>query len=459
MKGLAAKAAVPRQQGYAELKLADDAWRALERDGQSTASRKPPEPPYIFSVELITAGSGAGECILIHYGTPDATRMVMVNGSMGATFEKSVGKRLQSLRTRRFADSPVPIDLFIASDQDENKTGGLLQMLRRQADVVDAKDHLVELRAVWADIFASFGFRGEIRGLLEKLRIPLNSPFDHLVMRPERGRLTHELPDGLEIVVLGPERTYLKKLHEYTLKSEQWREDSGRVLAKKISSFPEERFSRVKVSNSGDRLPQTPIAEDGRCAPSENARGRANVRLLDMSIPNLASTVLLFRYRGKTFLHTGDSRADLIMSGLHSSGLIDGDASAHVDLLLLPHLGSNNNLTPEFLERVTVDEYLFTGDGTLYGFSIETVAALIAARPCAEYTMYFVNRDSPVKGRPRAVVPSDRSDEKTEKASGQGESLDAFFAAEEQYAPKYRRFIRATDQGSVVIDLLDRLTY
>ena len=176
-----------------------------------------------------------------------------------------------------------------------------------------------------------------------------------------------------------------------------------------------------------------------------------------MSVPNLAKhrAASFCFIRGKTFLHTGDLRADLITNGLRSSGLMDGDASAHVDLLLLPHLGSRNNLTPEFLERVTADEYLFTSDGSLYGFSIETVAALIAARPCAEYTMYFVNRDSPAQERPQAAVP----DETTGKAAGLGESLDTFFAAEEQYSPRYRRLFRATDQGSVIIDLLDRLTY
>ena len=456
MNTLAARAAEPRQHGYAELKLADDAWRALERDRQSTESRKPPEPPYIFSVELITAGSGAGECILIHYGTPDATRMVMVNGGRGATFENSVGKRLQSLKAQRFGGRPVPIDLFIVGDQDENKTGGLLKMLQQQAVAADARDHLVELRAVWANIFASTGFRGAIRESLEQLGIPWNFPFDHLVMRPEQGRLTYTLPDGLEIVVVGPQRTYLEELHTYTRRSEEGRDAAGSRSGKGTVAFPEEKFSRLNVSDGGDRLPPTPLFEqDGRCMPSENARRRASVGNLDKSIPNLASTVLLFRYRGKTFLHTGDSRADLITNGLRSSGLMAGNASAHVDLLLLPHSGSKNNLTPEFLERVTADEYLFTSDGTMYGFSIETVAALIAARPCAEYTMYFVNRDSPAPGRPRAAVP----DETTGKPAGLGESLDTFFAAEEQYSPRYRRLFRATDQGSVIIDLLDRLTY
>jgi hypothetical protein len=176
----------------------------------------------------------------------------------------------------------------------------------------------------------------------------------------------------------------------------------------------------------------------------------------DRSIPNLASTVLLFRYRGKTFLHTGDSRADLIVEALQLSGLMDVNGRVHVDLLHLPHLGSNNNLTPEFLERVTADEYLFTGDGTFSAPRIETIAALIAARPCEDYTMYFVNRDSRVTSQ---RSPGDSSNGNAERPLTHGESLDAFFAAEEPYNPRYRRIFRATDQGSVIIDLLDRLTY
>ncbi len=452
LKALAAKAAGPRQQGYFELKSADEAWNALEREGQSIASRKPPEPPYIFSVELISAGSGHGECILIHYGPPDATRIVMVNGGTGAAFEKSVGTRLRSLRTERFADAPIPIELFVASDQDENKTGGLLRMLRQQAGAADAKDHLVELRLVWADMFASSGIRGQIRRLLEDLRVPLNAPFDHLVMRPERGRLVHKLPDGLEIVVLGPERSRLAELFADSRKNDRRHGSPRDMLVREITSFPDERLSRLEVSDGGDCLPQTPATmQDGRCAPSKNARSRAQVANLDTSVANLASTVLLFRYRGKTFLHTGDSRADLIMDGLSASGLIGSDGSAHVDLLLMPHLGSNRNLSPEFLERVTADEYLFTADGSRFGFSVETVAALIAARPCAEYTMHLVSRDSPVRGHWQAAAQG----KETDRAG----SLDSFFAAEEEYSPRYRRNFQSSDQGSVVIDLLDRLTY
>ena len=54
--------------------------------------------------------------------------------------------------------------------------------------------------------------------------------------------------------------------------------------------------------------------------------------------------------------------------------------SVRVDLLHLPHLGSTRNLSPEFLERVTADRYLFSGDGMHSNPSIASIAALIAAR-------------------------------------------------------------------------------
>jgi hypothetical protein len=124
-------------------------------------------------------------------------------------------------------------------------------------------------------------------------------------------------------------------------------------------------------------------------------------------------------------------------------------------LLLLRHQGSNRNLTSEFLQRVTADSYLFSGDGTRFNPEIATIAALIAARPCADYTMNFVNRGSDIK-RDLAA----RGDtEDAECARSYGESIDAFFAAEKQYNPRYRRIFRATDDASVIIDLLDRVTY
>jgi hypothetical protein len=70
--------------------------------------------------------------------------------------------------------------------------------------------------------------------------------------------------------------------------------------------------------------------------------------------------------------------------------------------------------------------------------------------------MNFVNRDGRITRQPGA--PRD-SDIDVERVRTHGEALDAFFAAEEGFNPRYRRVFRVTDHGSVIIDLLDRVTY
>jgi beta-lactamase superfamily II metal-dependent hydrolase len=462
MRRLTAGAAVPRREGYARLELADDAWGALEKDGhlQAVRSRTAANPPYVFSVELINAGSG--ESILVHYGPAGATRLVMINAGPRATFADTVRKRLQTLKAQRFAGAPVPIELFVASDQDEHKTGGLLAMLEEHLEAAGDVDRaVVELRGIWVNVFAAFGFRGRLRSLMATSGVPINEPFDHLVMRPERGQLTHALPGGLEVVVLGPTRDHLRALYEMTRRDER-RYASGperTPSAVRGEAFPDERFSRMKISESGDLLPQMPPVEtDEGCVPSRNAKKHADVALVDKSTANLASTILLFRYRNKTFLHTGDSRADFIMEALVAARQMEHDGRAHVSLLHLPHLGSSRNLSREFLERVTADEYLFSGDGTHGNPEIKTIASLIAARPCQEFVMNFVNRDGRAIDHAGALLrPGRTADDK--RIATHGDKLDAFFAAEEEYSPRYRRLFRATDHGSVIIDLLDRVTY
>jgi hypothetical protein len=454
MNELAAKAKAPRQRGYAQLILADESWRTLQGDGHSDAAktRRRPEPPYIFSIELLNAGRG--ESILVHYGTPDATTLVMINGGSREEFARTVEARLRVLKEVRFAGAPTPIELFIASDQDADKIDGLVRLMRSAAEA----DRVADVRRVWANVFASQGLRGELRRLLEASRILRNDPFDNLVMRRDTGRTSVSLPGGLEIVVLAPEREKVEALYEFTRRRERAL-DPARAVVPSIEAFPYERFSRLEAAQDAAALP-APTAEQGAtCHPSQNAERLARVALVDASVPNLASTVLLFRFRGKTFLHTGDSRADLIAEGLASAGLIGSGGRAHVDLLHLPHYASENNLSEEFLQTVTADEYLFSGDGTHGNPEIATIAALIKARPCARFVMNFVNRDGVAVRRGVRRSSSEEANQAIDFALTHGEKLDAFFAAEEQYNPRYRRVFRATDQGSVVIDLLDRLTY
>jgi hypothetical protein len=311
----------------------------------------------------------------------------------------------------------------------------------------------VEIRGIWANIFRGGDgtVRSHIRKLIDELHIPLNKPFDRNIARPERGRAQVTLPGGLEVVVLGPEQRRLDALYK---------------ADGTIEPLIPEGFKNVTIAM--DAAPLTlaaaPSVPRTDCIPSENARANARGAYLDASVPNLASTILLFRFKGQTFLFSGDARGDLILDGLSAAGLLDKKERAIVNLMTIPHLGSNNNVTVDFFERVRASGYLFSGNGRFGNPDIGTVAALVTARGCDSYRMYFVNRDGVVDPTTRRAIArartrlngSEDDQVKTEPRVDEtmGERLDAFFREEERFNPSYRRVFRSSTGGSVIIDML-----
>jgi hypothetical protein len=73
------------------------------------------------------------------------------------------------------------------------------------------------------------------------------------------------------------------------------------------------------------------------------------------------------------------------------------DGSFEVDVLLVPHLGSSNNVNIEFFRRVKAWQYLFTSSGR-FGIPKEDVFQMILARRDDarirdKYVLLFLNRD------------------------------------------------------------------
>jgi beta-lactamase superfamily II metal-dependent hydrolase len=426
-----------RARGLALLAGAEAAWAALAAEGhnRSALGRTAAQPPHVFSVEVLNAGRG--ESILVHYGAPDDLRLVMINAGPGSRYEEFVEPRLRELGEQRFGGSPVPLELFIVSDRDEDKTGGLLRMLEHLAQRPNRADRLFDLRAIWFNVFRvdgePRGLRPRIRRLIDDLRVPLNQPFDRILVRPPKGSAVVSLAGGLDVMVLGPTLEKVKDL--YRREAEE-----AAKQGQPIEAFPDEHSDAVVEANPVGWTSR-PRRENrgGRYRPSGKARAQAaKAAYLDRSISNLASTVLLFRHRGKTFLYSGDARGDLIVDGLRAAGLL-ARGSAHFDLMSVPHLGSRQSVATEFFRRVQAGNYLFSGDGRIFrNPDVSTVAALIVARGADRYRMWFVNRG-----------------ESGGAEDSHGARFDAFFAAEDKYAPNYRRIFRSDAKGSMTVDLLE----
>ena len=135
------------------------------------------------------------------------------------------------------------------------------------------------------------------------------------------------------------------------------------------------------------------LAKKWRAAQRKAAPGVLAASYADRSIPNLSSIVVHLEHRGRTALLTGDARGDRIIEGLSESGLLAAGGVLHVDLLKLPHHGSNKNMEPEFFERVTADHYVISADGIKHHHpSEETLDALVESRsPSDEFTIHLTN--------------------------------------------------------------------
>lgn len=100
----------------------------------------------------------------------------------------------------------------------------------------------------------------------------------------------------------------------------------------------------------------------------------------NVTAPNLASLMLLVEENNKRVLLTGDGHWETILSGLEDAGQLDDDGQIHVDVLKIPHHGSEHNTTLEFYKKVTADHYVFCGDGAHENPDERVVNALLDSR-------------------------------------------------------------------------------
>ena len=157
------------------------------------------------------------------------------------------------------------------------------------------------------------------------LGIPINKEFDpsHLVSLGLAGEPVES--ENLRMWIVAPNQTNLQNLKQDWL------------------DWLEEQEDRVLVRGMEE---------------AERAAERADNR-----VPNLSSIMFLAKADDKSVLLTGDGRADHLLDGLQQAGLLDSAGKLHVDVLKLPHHGSRHNISKEFLQAVTADQYLVSASG------------------------------------------------------------------------------------------------
>lgn len=100
----------------------------------------------------------------------------------------------------------------------------------------------------------------------------------------------------------------------------------------------------------------------------------------EVTPPNLASLMMLLEGDGKSILLTGDGHWQDILAGLEQVGKFQADQSLHVNVLKVPHHGSEHNTHPTFCRSVIADHYVFCGNGDNTNPELDVIDAYLDSR-------------------------------------------------------------------------------
>lgn len=342
----------------------------------------------MFTLEALEAKEG--DCLILHYGPADAPKRILIDGGPSGVFKQTLRKRLVQLREEGSAD----LQMVMVSHIDADHIAGILDFfkeLKKQRD--DGEEPLARVATLWfnsfddvvgndsdeliarfetaaqtaaagdrvsadspvsqagALILAGVGQGRKLRDLASALGTVVNAGFDNMILASVSGDAPRriKLDDHLTFTVLGPTKTQLVELRE------KWDQE----LAKIKSSSPA-RASAIAAA------------------------------FLDTSAANLSSTVVLAECEGKRMLLTGDARGDFILEGLNEANLLE-NGGIHVDLMKVPHHGSDRNVSTEFFRQVTADHYVISANGKHHNPDKAMLEMLRQARQGESYTVHFTN--------------------------------------------------------------------
>jgi metallo-beta-lactamase superfamily protein len=416
----------------------------------------------IFSLDVRRARKG--DCLILHYGTKVKPGLVLIDGGPAQVYGPQLKPRLEEIRkARRLAEGePLTVDLLMVSHIDDDHINGILELTHELVDAKAARrpqpfkvlnfwhntfddiiagnpDELVAsvkasfgaaslagepdtegLDPQTAKVLASVGQGLRLRDDARALGLRINSEFELKLVKAS-ARRPKDLPGGLRLTVAGPmedELLALQKEHADFLKKAEKNKEA-------VASFT------------------------------------------DSSVANLSSIVVLAEANGKRILLTGDARGDKILLGLEKVGLLSPDGKMKVDILKMPHHGSDRNMERIFLERVVADHYVFSGDGEHGNPERSTFQMLRDARQDNSFLIHLTYPLEEIDAGRKEDWKKEQTKEKARKIknprtqvrpnwSEKNNSLRTFFADN----PKLAKKVTFVEKGKAhVIDLLDKVGF
>lgn len=396
-----------------------------------------------FSLEVLQAKHG--DCLLLHYGEAGNPKVMVIDGGPSGIYRNFLKPRLLQLKAARSPQEPLPLSMVMVSHADDDHINGIVMLTNELVDKANNSESPdfaignfwfnsfddiignIEIPAISAisasnaaasisslgipqlfepdkehiaAVVASTGQGRQIRNNANFLTLPVNVPFPEMesgkanLVRGDIGESVFPL-DELKITVIHPNELRIQELQK------QWDKDLK------------------KAAEDGD--PDVIFA---------------SIASLDKSPFNLSSIVCLVELEGKTILLTGDGRSDDILEGLERNGMLDANGKMHVDILKMPHHGSEANMKSDFLQQVTADHYVISADGAHHNPDQGLLDML--ETNIAQGTLHFTNQDGKLELK---------------------EKMDAFVEKLGDQNPELKVKFRTENDASFIINLLEAIDF
>jgi hypothetical protein len=358
-----------------------------------------------FSLDVLPARKG--DCLMLHYGTSEDPHLMLIDGGPAKVYGPHLEPRIKQVhRSRNLEQSePLPVDVILVSHIDDDHIRGIIELTMDQLG--NNPDLRLGVTSLWHNTFDDLlkaapeellsGF-GEASFAASASR---TAAFDDIEPdEDEDEEATHQTIDVLASISQGRQlRDDREALQKRSRAQRQWKLNhkfGGDLIMAKAGSHPVLLDGGLAITVVGPmRAELLALQEAHDKWLREHNEGKRDPQAMlaafvDKSVPNLSSIVVFAELEGKSMLLTGDARGDRILEGLKLAGLLDGEGKRSIDVLKVPHHGSDNNMERCFFERLPAKHYVFSGDGEHGNPERATLKMLLDARGVdAEYTIHF----------------------------------------------------------------------
>ena len=352
----------------------------------------------LFTLEALPAEEG--DCLLLHWGTRKGKKkgekklpfVALIDGGPGLVYDNDLRPRLEEI-VENLEVAQLPLELVMVSHMDSDHIIGIKKLFSALKKEVDNNappaDRIVRAKRLWLNVFNDIlgdAIDKYYQTLPKGLQASVDGkPSPELVKRLKEKFETKEKDEDEDQAIFNAEtvaavlaghgdgRT-LRDDHRFLFEKQQTATlnapltaGGGKATLITLEKTPEAKIEGLKFQIAGPALAEIQalqkefdkyIEENGMTAEAVLAA------YADKSVKNLSSIVCLAEFEGKTMLLTGDARGDLVIKGLIARKLLKNEKSTlTVDILKVPHHGSDNNVEEAFFKTIVADTYVLSGDG------------------------------------------------------------------------------------------------